>query len=40
MIPKLQNCINAVENGVNRSIFRMDESPTACFLRFLQKKGS
>ena len=39
MIPKLQNCINAVENGVNRVHILDGRIPHSLLLEIFTKKG-
>lgn len=39
MLPKLQNCIDAIESGVSGCIFWMGELHIVCYLRSLQTKG-
>ena len=38
MLPKINNCIEAIESGVSRFIFWMEEFHTACCLKSLQTK--
>ena len=39
MLPKIKNCIDAIENGVSEYIFWMEEFHTACFLKSLRIRG-
>ena len=40
MLPKLQNCIDAIEHGVSRVHILDGRIPTACFLRSSRRRGS